>query len=686
MSSTQALTVRDEAAARRKQVAEAFGTQGLLASRVSGFVARPSQLEMALAVFDAIVDRATLVAEAGTGTGKTFAYLVPSLLAGGKTLISVGTKTLQDQVYEKDLRLVCDALGLAPEIALLKGRQNYVCLHRLDRSLTQALLPSRAAAAQLRQIERFARLSTTGDRSQLPAVPESAGVWHEATSTQDNCLGAECPRFDDCFVYKARRRALAADVVVVNHHLFLADMVLRDDRFGELLPSVDTVVLDEAHHLPRVGAEFFGQSWSLAQVADLASDARMAALRAARDGAAWVDLTRGVERQGQAVRLALAECGLGAGARSALERLQGRETLVQALVALDRSFAELEAAVHANSGRDPDLDAIGPRIERLRASVADWMTDPPERGDGGEGVEGVEGGQSGEGAEGGRAPDVVRWVATSTHGAQFQATPLSAADSFARARERSPQAWILTSATLTVAGRFDAFVAEIGLQAVTRRWESPFDYGRQALLYLPDPMPLPAGSRFPEQVAEAAWPLIRASAGRAFVLCSTLRAVDRIAAALRQRISDEDVELELLVQGEATRSSLLQSFRDSGRAVLVGSVSFWEGIDVRGRALSLVVIDKLPFAPPDDPLVEARIRSLRAAGRNPFTEFQLPQAVTLLKQGAGRLIRDERDRGVLMIVDGRVLGKSYGKIVIDSLPPFRLTRDESAACAFLSET
>jgi len=653
--------------ARRRLVAEAFAPHGLLAGKVPGFTARPSQLEMALAVFDTIAERGTLVAEAGTGTGKTFAYLVPSLLAGGKTLISVGSKTLQDQVFEKDLRLVSEALGLDADLALLKGRQNYVCLHRMERSAEQALLPNRQAVAQLQQIQRFARTTDSGDRAQLASVPENASIWQDVTSTQDNCLGAECPRFDDCFVYKARRRALAADVVVVNHHLFLADMVLRDDQFGELLPAVDTVVLDEAHHLPRIGAEFFGQSWSLAQVSDLATDARIAALKAARDGAAWLDLTRNIERCAQDVRLTLAECGLQAGGRMALERLPDRAGLTSAVGRLDRSFAGLEAAVRANSGRDPDLDAIVPRVERLRARFADWLADPDEAHSDAE------------------QQEVVRWVAASTHGAQFQATPLSTAASFLRARERSSQAWILTSATLTVAGRFDAFLGEIGLEATTRRWDSPFDYGHQALLYLPDPMPSPVSSQFAEQVVDAAWPLIRANAGRAFVLCSTLRAVDRICSLLRERIDETGEALELLAQGQGTRSRLLQSFRDSGRAVLVGSVSFWEGIDVRGQALSLVVIDKLPFAPPDDPLVEAKVRSLKGQGLNPFTLFQLPHAVTLLKQGAGRLIRDERDRGVLMVLDGRLLSKSYGKVVLDSLPPFRITRDQSAACQFLSE-
>ena len=655
----------EDVRARRQRVAEAFAPDGALARSVPGFVARPSQQEMALAVFDAIVERGTLVAEAGTGTGKTFAYLVPSLLAGGKVLVSVGTKTLQDQIFDKDLRTVGRALGTQADVVLLKGRQNYICLQRLNRAIGDGLHETREAAGHLRIIERFARTSASGDRAELSTVPETAGIWHAVTSTQDNCLGADCPQFEPCFVYRARRRALAAQVVVVNHHLFLADMALRDERFGELLPSVDTVVLDEAHHLPRIGAEFFGEGWSLAQVAELASDALAAGLHAARDGAPWIDLTRSLEQAARAIRASLAQAGLAAGARVALERVADRAELDSALEALWQRAGRLNAALESNSGRDPELDLLAPRLQRLCALLQDWRgaTAKP---------------QNAEAA----ADDVIRWISVSSAGAQFHSTPLSIRESFVRARQRTAQAWILTSATLTVASHFDAFLGEIGLSAATRRWDSPFDFQTQALLYLPDPLPSPNSERFAEDVAEAAWPVICASRGRTFVLCATLKAVDRVAARLQGLMREAETEFPLLIQGQGTRRNLLQTYRSATGAVLVGSISFWEGIDVRGEALSLVVIDKLPFAPPDDPLVEARVRKLRAEGRNPFIEFQLPQAVTLLKQGVGRLIRDEKDRGVLMILDGRLLSKSYGKTVLDSLPPFALTRDLAAACRF----
>jgi ATP-dependent DNA helicase DinG len=670
---------RDEIAVRlaRSRVAAAFEPGGELAGAVAGYAARDSQRDLALAVFDTIAERGTLVAEAGTGTGKTFAYLVPALIAGGKVLISTGTKALQDQVFGKDLAAVRKALGSSAEIALLKGRQNYVCLHRLARTEAEGFLSSRQEVQHLRSILQFARTSATGDRSALPDVPETAPIWLHVTSTRDNCLGQECPRFGDCFVMKARRDALGADVVVVNHHLFLADLALRDDAVRDFLPTADTVILDEAHQLPRIAGEFFGSGWSLAQVADLMQDARAVGLAQARDGAPWVVLTQAVEAAARELRLRLAEAGLRAGQRMAPDRLAGRDRIAQQIDTLCAALASLRKAIEINGGRDPELDALAPRTEALRTEAGDWAT-------------ALRAGAPDEAATGTAASDVddatVRWIALTQQGAQFHATPLAPGAAFARVREQQSQAWILTSATLTVANRFDAFLADIGLpEATTRRWDSPFDFPQQGLLYLPQPMPSPAAHDFSEQVALAAWPVIEASHGRAFVLCSTLRAVERVAAVLRRELDRAGLGLPLLVQGTSTRRALLDEFRRAGNAVLVGSVSFWEGIDVRGEALSLVVIDKLPFAPPDDPVVEARLKRLRALGRNGFTEYQLPQAVTLLKQGVGRLIRDERDRGVLMILDERLLTKSYGRIVLASLPPFARTRSLEEACDFFRD-
>jgi len=664
----------------RRRVAAAFDPGGVLSRAVAAFVPRESQREFALQVFDTITDRGTLIAEAGTGTGKTFAYLVPALIAGGKTLVSTGTKALQDQVFRKDLAVLRAVLDPSIDIALLKGRQNYVCLHRLERTEREGQLATRQDMIHLRAIGHFARTSATGDRAELGVVPENASIWPLVTSTRENCLGQQCPRFDDCFVYKARRAAQAADVVVVNHHLFLADLALRDDSISEFLPAADTVVLDEAHQLPKIAGEFFGTGFSLAQVGDLAVDTRTVGLTRAQGGAAWPVLSQALEQSTRVVRLALAEAGLAAGARVAVDRLARRAQIGRAIEEIERALAAIAAAVESNAGRDAELDALAPRAAALRAEVRSWiaaLTVPGQE----EGDEDRAPAQNDVDAGAGW----VRWINVSTQGAQFHATPLSPGETFARMRAQQPQAWVLTSATLTLAGRFDRFVEEMGVpQARTRRWESPFDFARQALLYLPPLMPSPLADAFAEQVADCAWPVIAACGGRAFVLCTTLRAVERVAARLRMRMLAESSELPLLIQGTATRRALLDEFRRAGNAVLVGSVSFWEGIDVRGEALSLVVIDKLPFAPPDDPVVEARIRRLRSLGRNAFTEFQLPQAVTLLQQGAGRLIRDERDRGVLMILDDRLLTKSYGRIVLASLPPFARTRNQDDACGFFN--
>jgi len=660
----------------RRGVAAAFSGDGALASAVAGFSPRASQQEMALAVFDTIVERGTLIAEAGTGTGKTFAYLVPALLAGGKVLVSTGTKTLQDQVYAKDLGSLIKALDLPIDAALLKGRQNYLCLQRLARTEAEGRLPSRQDAAHLRAIGKFARLTATGDRAELADVPETASIWPLVTSTRENCIGQDCPRLDECFVYKARRAAQAADVVVVNHHLFLADLALRDDSVRDFLPATDTVILDEAHQLPKIAADFFGTGWSLAQLADLAQDARSLGLAKAAGGAAWVALSQGIEAAARNLRLLLAESGLSGGMRIALDRCQAKAPLRRGLAGVDEALGSLASAVKANTGRDVELDALGPRLAALRGEIAAWLVALDEHATPAEE-------QEADAREQDDAEQRVRWIAVTTHGAQFHATPLAPGAAFSRAREQQVQAWILTSATLTLAGSFSPFLAEIGLPlARTQRWESPFDFQQQALLYLPKPLPSPLRSDFPEQVADAAWPVIAAAGGRAFVLCSTLRAVERVAARLKGAMERDHLLLPLLVQGSSTRRALLDEFRRHGNAVLVGSVSFWEGIDVRGEALSVVAIDKLPFAPPDDPVVEARIRRLRSLGRNPFLEYQLPEAVTLLKQGVGRLIRDERDRGVLMILDERLLSKPYGRTVLASLPAFARTREEAVARAF----
>lgn len=621
---------------------QAFAADGLLARAIPGFRLRAQQLEMAEAIHDAIERTGVLVAEAGTGTGKTFAYLAPALLAGGKVIVSTGTKTLQDQLFDRDLPAVRDALACATSAALLKGRSNYVCLYRLRRAASEARLPTREEAVQLRRIERFAATTVSGDRAELADVPEDAPVWQHATSTRENCLGQECPDYGDCFVMRARRNALAADVVVVNHHLFFADVVLRDEGVAELLPACNTVVFDEAHQLPETARAFFGERISSTQLAELARDARLE-LRAAGTALPELDeLASRLEKAARDLRLALGEAGVRLGWTQAL-RLPGfADALEKLFLALDR-FAEPMAALAESS---EGIAACARRAGAARSILLRLR----ENG----------------------ADQDVRWVEALSHAALLHVTPISSAELFRKQMADHPRAWIFTSATLAIGEDFNHFKRELGLeQAEARRWESPFDFASQALLYLPRGLPPdPNDPAFTEAVVQAAIPALQASGGRAFMLFTTLRALRRAHELLRTRL-----EFPLLVQGTGSRSELLSRFRSQGNAVLLGSQSFWEGVDVRGEALSLVLIDKLPFAPPDDPVLSARIEGLRAQGGNPFTELQLPQAVLQLKQGAGRLIRDEADRGVLMLCDPRLLSRPYGRTILRSLPPMARTRE-----------
>ena len=633
-------------------VARAFAAGGPLASSIPGFRLRAGQLELAQAIHEAIERTGSLVAEAGTGTGKTFAYLVPALLAGGKVIVSTGTKTLQDQLFDRDLPAVKAALASGTSTALLKGRANYVCLYRLRRAGSEGRFASRDEASQLRQIERFASVSLTGDRADLADVPEDAPVWAQATSTRENCLGQECPDYRDCFVMRARRNALAADVVVVNHHLFFADVVLRDEGIAELLPACNTLIFDEAHQLPETARAFFGECLSTGQLIDMARDARLE-LRSAGGASPELDaLAARLEKAARDVRLALGD----AGSRLAWNQAMRLPSFPDAIEKLASALDELSARLAEQAERSEGLAACARRAGEARSVLA-RMRDEEER-------------------------ELVRWVDASGHAAQLHATPLSSAELFRKQMSDHPRAWIFTSATLAIGEDFNHFKRELGLEeAKARRWSSPFDFATQALLYIPKGLPDPNDAGFTEAVVEAALPALRASGGRAFMLFTTLRALRRAHELLRERIA-----YPLLVQGTGSRSELLARFRTLGNAVLLGSQSFWEGVDVRGEALSLVIIDKLPFAPPDDPVLAARIEGLRAQGGNPFNELQLPQAVLQLKQGAGRLIRDETDRGVLMLCDPRLISRPYGRRIIQSLPPMKLVREVGEVEAFFAKT
>jgi ATP-dependent DNA helicase DinG len=638
---------------------EVFSPGGVLAAGIPGYRLRPQQLEMAERIAVAIEANAVFIAEAGTGTGKTFAYLVPALLSGGKVIVSTGTKNLQDQLFSKDIPTVKKALGAPVQAALLKGRANYVCLYHLERAQSDGRFLSREDAANAVRIARFARRTKTGDKAECSSVPENSPVWPLVTSTRENCLGQDCPHHKECFVLAARREALAADLVVVNHHLFFADVMLRDEGTAELLPACNTVIFDEAHQLPETASLFFGDDVSTAQVLDLVRDTRLEGLASARD---CLDLPRvcgEVEKAAKDLRLTLPL----EPARFSLTQLRARAGFDNGLAGLLRVIEALSAVLETQAQRSEGLENCWRRAGELAARLSRWQGGPERE----------------------ELRDYVRWGETYTHALQLNATPLVIAGIMQKQMGGHPRAWIFTSATLAVQKDFSHYQSEMGLSSAdAAAWDSPFDYARQAMLYVPTGLPDPNAYGYAGAVVEAAFPVLRASGGRAFFLCTSLRAMRRIHELLQEQLERAGLELPLLLQGDGGKNELLERFRRLGNAILVGSQSFWEGVDVRGEALSLVIIDKLPFAPPDDPVLSARIERMKAEGRNAFMDYQLPRAVINVKQGAGRLIRDETDRGVLMICDPRLVAKQYGKRIWRSLPPMRRTRALDEVLAFFA--
>lgn len=708
-----------------------FSESGPLARAFDGYCVRTEQIEMSQAIQTAIREASTVVLEAGTGVGKTAAYLVPALLEGGKVIVSTGTKALQDQLFHRDLPAVRDALAVPIKVALLKGRSNYLCWYHLDRTNQDAtLLGSRQEVRDLGLINSFIHRSPTGDKAECPTVPEHATIWARVTSTRENCLGSDCPRYSECFVVKARREAQDADVVVVNHHLFFADLMLREEGVPELLPNAQTIIFDEAHQLPDTATLFFGDSISTLQFLDLLRDTLATGQAQARDGANWNDVLAPLDRAARDLRLCFGQ---------QLQRLSQAQLgldhpLWPALNTLKDALAHVRDVLDSQAERSPDLAQLHRRAHELMQRLTAWGA--PER--------------EGE-------PELC-WIDVGSHGVQLHRTPISVAEVFRRQRlglgetEIAPdeevdeddeivrhaldddeaammdafgdvepvaplrpdaprdddevddlqallaggdagashiappprKAWIFTSATLAVKNDFSHFTHALGLEdAACQSWSSPYDYPTQAMLYVPHNVPQPSDPGHTDAVVDAALPLIRANRGRAFVLCTSLRAVAKAAERLKQVFGEAGDPFPVLQQGDAPRPTLLEDFRRAGNAVLVGSHSFWEGIDVKGDALTLVVIDKLPFAPPDDPVLAKRLELLAKAGGNPFMSHQVPQAIIALKQGAGRLIRSETDRGVLMICDTRLIDKPYGRRIWQSLPPMRRSRVEQDVVDFL---
>lgn len=614
-------------------VVDLLGESGPFARLIEGFQVRPQQQEMLKAIQTAMQTQGTAVIEAGTGVGKTFAYLAPALLCDERVIISTGSKTLQDQLYHKDLPLVRKALKSAVKTALLKGRANYLCLHRMKTTLTEGRLPDRKSVTWLRRIRDWSELTSKGDIAELSAVPHDAEIWGRVTSTTENCLGAECGDYQDCYVVKARRAAQDAGLVVVNHHLFFADMALKEEGFGELLPMADVVVLDEAHQLPEIASSFFSDTLSSRQLLDLKRDTLMEALESASDMPQIRESLGHLEKAVLDLRLAMDTPGQ----RAPWVRIRNKPAIVNHLQELSDSMDELAVQLEHAAERSKGLESCYARLLEQRARL-ERLHNPQA--------------------------DSVQWFETFTRGFAITTTPLDVAVPFKKCMDELPCSWVMTSATLAVGQSFEHFNQRMGLdQAETLQLDSPFDYWRNSLLYLPAGLPEPQDRDFISALVDAAIPVINACGGRTFMLFTSYRALNEAAELLRDQI-----EFPLLIQGESPQRDMIEKFRQMGNAVLLGTASFWEGVDVRGDALSCVIIDKLPFAAPNDPVMEARLEAIRQRGGNPFAEYQIPQAVITLKQGVGRLIRDENDRGVLMICDVRLRTRSYGKIFLDSLP------------------
>ena len=638
----------------RESTRAALAPDGALAHGIAGYVPRQAQERMAEAVADAIEDRACLIAEAGTGTGKTYAYLVPALLSGLRVIISTGTRALQDQLFHRDLPRVREALGARLKTALLKGRSNYLCWYRLERARGEGRFTSRDLSAQLMEVHAWAGRSERGDVAEIDFVAEDSPLWPQVTSTTDNCLGSECPFYSDCFVVKARQAAQEADLVVVNHHLLFADLALKRDGFGEILPGAHAFVLDEAHQLPELASQFFSLTVSARQLQELSRDAISECSAVSGALSEIQEPARTLEQRVRELRLALDSLP----ARGALLSLQQNGDCADALDALETALAGLHDTLQPQAERSVGFKGCAERaqeqLDRLRrVNLPNGSASDP-----------VE----------------VRWYETTPRGFSLYLTPLDVSTPLREFRQQSRAAWIYTSATLAVAGGFDHLAAQLGLDEPRTLLEpSPFDYPNQALAYLPRGLPEPGMRGYVDAVIEAVLPVLDASQGRAFLLFTAHRALREAADKLAARR-----DFPLFVQGTQPRHRLLEDFRQSGNGVLLGAASFWEGVDVAGEALQLVVIDKLPFAAPDDPVLEARLNAVRSKGGNPFRDWQLPTAVIALKQGAGRLIRTHFDRGVLVLCDPRLTTKSYGRIFLDSLPPLPRTRDLGEVQRFLA--
>ena len=628
-----------------------FSNKGALSTVISGYQAREAQMEMAEAIANAISKKQHLIAEAGTGTGKTFAYLVPAILSGKKTIISTGTKNLQDQLFNKDLPVIRKAMKKPFLAALLKGRSNYLCTYRLQNALTSTIGFTKEDAGALAKISAWAKRTQSGDIAEMSGVTEGDPIWYQATSTPDNCLGQDCPDYAECYLVKARKKAQEADVIVVNHHLLCADWSIRDNGFGELLPTAEVVVIDEAHQLADTASNFLGVNLGAKQLSDLAQDALMEYFKDATDLPALRTTCEDLEHEIKDLRLAF---GVEL-KRGDWQEIDNNPKLLGGLNALKEQLQRVTDQLNLASVKTKALDSCFKRAEDLLQKLKLIMDEKDGKW--------------------------IRWYEIHRKTFTLSLTPLDIASEFRQFMQQHQAAWIFTSATLSIANGFDYFANNLGLsQAASESWGSPFDYPNQSLFYHPKGLPQPNDPNFIPLIIEFVLPVLKASQGRAFFLFTSHRALNQAA-----EILSKELKYPLLIQGSRPKALLLEQFKDAGNAVLLGTSSFWEGVDVRGEALSCVIIDKLPFASPGDPVLKARLDAMTQQGKNPFFEYQLPTAVIALRQGIGRLIRDVTDRGVLMICDPRLLKRSYGQLFLDSVPPMSRTRNIEDVEAFFQK-
>lgn len=628
-----------------------FSDNGRLSTAIPGFVARAPQSDLAIAIAQAMADKSILIAEAGTGTGKTFAYLLPCLLSGKKAVISTATKTLQDQLFQKDIPTLVRALGLSARVQILKGRANYICRHRVGLHAEEGQFQSPQCAHEVLHVRDRLSQMQNGERSELPEISEDSQVWHYVTSTADNCLGAECEQYEDCFLVKARRRAMDADIVVINHHLFFADSRLKQEGFGELLPGVDVVVFDEAHQLAEIATNFNGERLGTRQFHDLVDDTL----------AEWpvLDLANQplkiLRHKADTLIDALINKLPAKEDRMSWDELRRNKPFMQLWDDWLTLIEEFKQCFNdENCAEAPALKRCKERLDEQEQLLQVF-------------------GQS--------STDKIRWLERFKHTLVFHATPFDVATFFSELLTHQSCSYIFTSATLTVANSFECFAKPLGLEgAKTLLLPSPFNFSQQALLYLPRGLPCPKQNNYYEKLVEKVLPVIDACGGRCFFLFTSHKALKQVAQMINNKL-----HYPLLVQGDEAKPILLERFRQLGNAVLLGTATFWEGVDVKGEALSCVIIDKLPFANPADPVTRGRMAYLKDKGLSGFDELSLPNAVIALKQGVGRLIRDITDKGVLMIADPRLTSREYGRLILASLPPIPKTRDKDKVLEFIKE-